>query len=255
MADKFRIEFRSLPFELTPLEVAGKAREMAKECTAADKAEQERVAKVGEATDLRKTVKGHNAKVIEIAKLVTAGKEYRSTKCEWRPHPTAERMQLVRLDVPDDAPDKVRIIDARPMTPAEKKGHYSGEVAPSSASPAPDSPTAASAGAEKKKGAKKPPKPCPAILSEHKEDPLLDKVCGKDCDKGKIACDEHIEEAGNNTTKVHWRFREMQREEAAKKAAGCQVPMYPGVNDVVCGEPLPCTQHADKGEHAGEALQ
>lgn len=121
---EYQTEYRSFPIKLTDLEIAGLGRKMAKTCALSEDAEAKRLQLVSDATEMRKHKKGLDAEIVQVARIVSAGEEPRRTKCEWRPHRTQELMLLYRLDVPDSASEKERIVDSRPMTPAEKRGEF-----------------------------------------------------------------------------------------------------------------------------------
>ena len=131
----YRKEQRTLACKLMPLEVSAKDAEARRQLLLSAKAENERLEHINHATEARKQIKGAQAAALELAHVAAAGVEKRSVTCEWRPHPSAPRMQLHRLDVPED--DTGRIIDERQMTKAEERGAFEPTAGdePSSAEP------------------------------------------------------------------------------------------------------------------------
>lgn len=185
----YTIEFREFEFELTPLELAGRGRDVAAKLASADKAEQERLRLVAEATEKRKEKKGLEAAALEASRVLHSGKERRRQKCEWRPAATAARMELHRLDLPED--HSGRIVDHRPMTKAELKGQMSGEVAASTTQPSSDS--AAANGHARNASVTKFERACPGTISEpERDDPTKDVLCDQQCLPRRWACERHV---------------------------------------------------------------
>ena len=211
----YRKEQRTLACKLMPLEVSAKDAEARRQLLLSAKAENERLEHINHATEARKQIKGAQAAALELAHVAAAGVEKRSVTCEWRPHPSAPRMQLHRLDVPED--DTGRIIDERQMTKAEERGAFEPTAGdePSSAEPASDSVAANGKGERKgKKG--KGPIPCPGTIAEpDRDDPTKDTVCSDPCVPMKWACEKHL--ALPQGEKVRLVTRQKQRDEALAK--------------------------------------
>lgn len=205
----FRKETRQLVCKLLPIEVSAKDASARHALLDAAKRESERLEHVGYATEARKQVKGYQATALEHAQVAAAGEEKRSVTCEWRPHPSAPRMQLHRLDVNES--ESGRIIEERQMSVAEKRGAYedgAGDV-PSAAAAASDS-AAANGNGHKRGRQKKEPDLCPATIAEPDEfDATKDTVCGAPCVDKKWACERHI--ALPQSTKVHLIARQTNR--------------------------------------------
>lgn len=256
----FRKETRKLVCKLLPIEVAAKDADARRQILAAGKFENERLGFVEQATEARKQVKGAQAKAMELAKVSQAGEEQRDVTCEWRPHPSAPRMQLHRLDVNEE--DSARIIDHRQMTKAEERGEFIQVGAgdhPSSSEASSDS-AAANESANGKSGkrgkaAAKAPDPCPVAIAEPDDnDPRKDTLCSGECQARKWACEAHV--TLPPSAKVHAMARRQRRNallaedaqaaadataateraEAESQSGVCHQPAHPGASDsTICG--------------------